>query len=71
MGRRSTLLKPTTTYVIYFYYPKGCKDIEDYESFDTEKQAIKSFLKYKNKYPDYDLKLIKETTTYEEVKIEV
>lgn len=63
-------MKPTIIYSINFYYPKGCKDREDYENFDNKNLAIKALNKYKKHYPDYDLKIIKETTIYEEVIIE-
>lgn len=70
MGRRIAFLKPKTEYRIYFYYPKGSGNLEDVVEYSSKKKAIIALKYYIKEHPHYDIKLVKETTTYEEVNIE-
>lgn len=72
MGRRVAVLKTKTEYLINFYYPKKSKTIDDFlEIAASEKEAIKIFKKEcKEHSGEYDIKLFKVITNYEEIKIE-
>lgn len=65
-------MKTKTEYLINFYYPKKSKTIDDFLEIDTnEKEAIRIFKKeYKEHSGEYDIKLFKAITFYEELKIE-
>lgn len=64
-------MKPKTEYRIYFYYSKGSANQEDVIEYKSKKKAIIAQKHYIKEHPHYDIKLMEETTTYKEVKIEV
>lgn len=71
MGRRIAFLKPKIEYRIYFYYPKGSGNLEDVIEYESKKKSIIALKHYLKEHPHYNIKLMEETTTYKEVKIEI
>lgn len=66
-----TILKTEKEYIINFYHPKGSKTLDDTVDFDNKRKAISALKYYKKRYDqNYDIKLFKATTVYEEIKIE-
>ena len=63
-------MKPRTEYIINFYI-KNTKTLDDYTEHTNKAEAIKAFKQYSKYHSgEYDIKLFKAITTYEEIKIE-